>query len=166
MSKYRYSIIIASDKAYEGQREDLCVDTIKNIMQKDKDFILESYIILPDEQDMLSKEMLRLSNDVCVELILTSGGTGFSKRDVTVEATNQVIDRETRGISEAMRMYSLSITKNAMLSRATSGIKNNTLIINLPGSPKAVKEILEYIKEPIKHGLDVLMGDASECAKL
>ncbi|MFV0440278.1 MAG: molybdenum cofactor biosynthesis protein B [Lachnospirales bacterium] len=164
MSKYTYGIIIASDKGYEGSRKDLCVDTIKNIVDNEK-FELISHIVLPDERELLSTEMLRLSKELKVDLVLTSGGTGFSKRDVTVEATKDVIERETPGISEAMRIYSLGITKKAMLSRATSGICENTLIVNLPGSPKAVSEILEYIIEPLEHGIDILKGDAKECAR-
>ncbi len=163
MKKYNYAIIIASDKGYTGERKDLCVDTIKNIV--DDEFNLVSSIILPDEQEMLANEMKRLSDELQVDLVLTSGGTGFSKRDVTVEATKEVIIKETPGISEAMRVHSLGITKKAMLSRATSGIRNNTLIINLPGSPKAVTETLEYIIEPVKHGIDILKGSASECAR-
>ncbi len=163
MSKYTYSIIIASDKGYSGERADLCIDTIKGIM--DSDFELVSNIILPDDEELLSKEMIKISDELKVDLILTSGGTGFSKRDVTVEATKGVIHRETPGISEAIRIHSLSITKKAMLSRATSGLRNSTLIINLPGSPKAVTESLEYIIDTIKHGLDVVKGDASECAR-
>lgn len=162
MNKFTYAIIIASDKGYSGQRKDLCIDTIKEIM--DDDFKLISNIILPDEQNLLTSEMIKLSDELCADLILTSGGTGFSKRDVTVEATYDVIQKETKGISDAIRMHSLKITKKAMLSRATSGIRNNTLIINLPGSPKAVAEILEYILDPIKHGLEVIRGDSIECA--
>ncbi len=163
MSKYKYAIIIASDKGFSGERQDLCVETIKGIV--DEDFDLVSHIVLPDERDLISKEMIRLCDDLTVDLVLTSGGTGFSKRDVTVEATNDVIERETPGISEAMRIHSLSITKKAMLSRATSGIRKESLIINLPGSPKAVTETLEYILEPVKHGIDILKGDSSECAR-
>ncbi len=163
MSKYKYAIIIASDKGYSGERKDLCVDTIKGIV--DSEFELVSHIILPDEKELLEKEMIRLVDDLKVDLVLTSGGTGFSKRDVTVEATNSVIEIETPGISEAMRIHSLSITKKAMLSRATSGIRKYSLIINLPGSPKAVTETLEYIIEPVKHGIDILKGDSSECAR-
>ncbi len=163
MNKYKYAIIVASDKGYSGERKDLCVSTIKNIVPDE--FELISDAVLPDEQQMLSEEMVKLCDDVKVDLILTSGGTGFSKRDVTVEATNDVIQKETKGISEAMRIYSLQITKKAMLSRATSGIRNSTLIINLPGSPKAVSEILQYIIEPIQHGLDIIKGDATECAR-
>ncbi len=161
MSKYSVAIVIASDKGYSLERKDLCVDTIKSIL--DDEFEIKSDIVLPDEREMLRDEMIRLCDDLKVDLVLTSGGTGFSKRDVTVEATYDVIERETKGISEAMRIYSLSITKKAMLSRATSGIRNSTLIINLPGSPKAVREILEYVVDPVKHGLDVIKGDVFEC---
>ncbi len=163
MISYTYAIIIASDKGYRNERKDLCIDTIKEILPDN--FQLKSYIILPDEEDMLRDEMIRLSDDLKVDLVLTSGGTGFSKRDVTVEATKSIIDKETQGISEAMRIYSLGITKKAMLSRATSGIRKETLVINLPGSPKAVSEILEYIIEPIKHGIDIIKGDSVECAR-
>ncbi len=162
MSKYTYAIIIASDKGYTGERKDQCIATIKECV--DEDFTLISDIVLPDEQSQLSAEMVRLADELKVDLVLTSGGTGFSKRDVTVEATINVIDRETPGISEAMRIHSLSITKKAMLSRATSGFRGDTLIINLPGSPKACREILEYIIDPVKHGLDVIKGDSTECA--
>ncbi len=161
--KYRYGIIIASDKCSRGERQDLCVDTIKGIMSDDYELISAS--IIPDEQNLLEKEMIRLCDEEKVDLVLTSGGTGFSKRDVTVEATEKVIHRETRGISEAMRIYSLSITKRAMLSRATSGIRNSTLIINLPGSPKAVSETLEYIIDTVNHGIDIIKGDSIDCAR-
>lgn len=165
MSNFKYAIVIASDKAYSGERDDLCVDTIKDIMINHNEFELVCSKVLPDELTLLSDELVRLSDNLDVDLILTSGGTGFSKRDVTVEATNNVIEIETPGISEAMRIYSLSITKKAMLSRATSGIRGNSLIVNLPGSPKAVREILEYIIDPLKHGVDVIRGSVSECGK-
>ena len=97
--------------------------------------------------------------------LLTTGGTGFSIRDVTPEATRKVISRDVPGISEAMRYYSLNITKRAMLSRGISGIRNKTLIINLPGSPKAVRESLEYILDSVYHGLEILVGKAIDCAR-
>ncbi len=163
MNKYRYGIIVASDKGYRGERKDLCIDTIKGIMNAD--FELVDAIVLPDERDMLANKMIEMADNMNVDLILTSGGTGFSKRDITVEATKDVIHKETPGISEAMRIYSLTITKKAMLSRAISGIRNDTLIINLPGSPKAVTETLEYIINPVQHGIDVIKGDNYECAR-
>ncbi len=160
---YSYGIIIASDKGYSGERQDKCIDAIKEVVGSMLE--LKESIVLPDEEELLSNKMIEYSDDKSLNLILTSGGTGFSKRDVTVEATNKVIMKETPGISEAMRYHSLQITSKAMLSRATSGIRNNTLIINLPGSPKAVKEILEYILKPLIHGLEVLNSDVSECGR-
>lgn len=160
---YTYGIIIASDKAYSGEREDLCCSAIKSVI-KDK-LVFVDEIILPDEIDDIEDALIDFCDNKNIDLILTSGGTGFSERDVTVEATENIIQKETRGISEAMRMYSLTITKRAMLSRATSGIRNKSLVINLPGSPKSVTEILDYILDPVIHGLEVLKGDTFECGK-
>ena len=114
---------------------------------------------------MLYDEMIYMSDELGVNLILTTGGTGFSERDVTPEATRRVLDKLAPGISEAIRYYSLNITKRAMLSRGISGIRNKTLIINLPGSPKAVRESLEYILDSLDHGLEILTGKSSECAR-
>ena len=107
-----------------------------------------------------------MADELHIHLILTTGGTGFSQRDVTPEATQKVIERFVPGISEAMRMNSMKITSRAMLSRGVSGIRGRTLIINLPGSPKAVKESLEYIIDELEHGLGILVGDASECGSI
>ena len=109
--------------------------------------------------------MMYEADKLNVNLILTTGGTGFSKRDVTPEATLKVITREASGIAEAIRYYSLQSTPRAMLSRAVSGIRGETLIINLPGSPKAVKEALGFIMQTVNHGLEILLGRASECAR-
>ena len=106
-----------------------------------------------------------MSDELKVDLILTTGGTGFSKRDVTPEATLRACDKMANGISEAIRHYSLQITDRAMLSRAVSGIRGQSLIINLPGSPKAVRESLEYIIDSVDHGLEILTGKASDCAR-
>lgn len=111
------------------------------------------------------KEMIHMADSLKVDLILTTGGTGFSLRDVTPEATIKVCDRMANGISEAIRSYSLSITPRAMLSRAVSGIRNQTLIINLPGSPKAVKEALDFIIDSVHHGLEILTDKAHDCAR-
>ena len=116
------------------------------------------YIIVPDEKGQIAKKLLYFSDQRQVDLVFTTGGTGFSKRDVTPEATKQVVEREVPGIGEALRAYSLTITPKAMLSRQTAGIRGNTLIINLPGSPKACKENIEYIMAPLKHGLGILSG--------
>lgn len=119
---------------------------------------VERSLILQEE------EILRICR-VMAELILTTGGTGFSQRDVTPEATEDVIERRVPGIPEAMRAFSLTITKRAMLSRATAGIRKGTLIVNLPGSPKAVRECLEVIIEALGHGIEILTGDAGECGR-
>lgn len=161
---FRVGIITASDKGSKGEREDLSGKVIAEIL-KEKGYIIERYTILPDDMDELSKEMIYMSDELKLDLILTTGGTGFSKRDVTPEATIKVCDRMAPGISEAIRYYSLSITPRAMLSRAVSGIRKDTLIINLPGSPKAVREALEYIIDSVYHGLEILTGRTGECAR-
>lgn len=162
---FKVGIITASDKGSKGEREDKSGQVIKDIVTK-KGYRVEKYIVLPDDVEELSQEMIKMSDDLKIDLILTTGGTGFSKRDVTPEATIQVIDQATPGIAEAMRYFSLQITKRAMLSRATAGIrKNQTLVINLPGSPKAVDETLNYIIDSVHHGLEIMTGRDSECAR-
>lgn len=161
---FTLGIIVASDKGSRGERVDESGLLIKNIMEEN-DYIVKKYIILPDDQKILEKELIFMCDDLKVDLIFTSGGTGFSKRDITPEATLKVVDRLAPGISEAIRYYSLQITPRAMLSRAVSGIRKDTLIINLPGSPKAVKESIEFILPSIHHGLEILKGTSSECAR-
>lgn len=161
---FRVGIITASDKGSKGEREDLSGKVISDILEK-KGYTVERYVILPDDEDSISREMVHMADELKLDLILTTGGTGFSKRDVTPEATIKVCDRMAPGISEAIRYYSLSITPRAMLSRAVSGIRKDTLIINLPGSPKAVREALEYIIDSIHHGLEILTGKTGECAR-
>ena len=111
------------------------------------------------------QKMAEIADSGTAELILTTGGTGFSPRDITPEATEDIIDRRVPGIPEAMRAYSMTITKRAMLSRSTAGIRKKTLIINLPGSPKAVKESLEYIIDALGHGIEIMTGEAGNCAR-
>ncbi|QEK11564.1 MogA/MoaB family molybdenum cofactor biosynthesis protein [Crassaminicella thermophila] len=161
---FTLGIIIASDKGYKGERIDKSGKIIKEIMENNY-YITKKYTILPDEQEILEKEMIHMCDNLGLDLILTSGGTGFSKRDITPEATLNVVERLAPGISEAIRYKSLQITPRAMLSRAVSGIRKNTLIINLPGSPKAVSEILDFIIPSLSHGLEILKGTSSECAK-
>jgi molybdenum cofactor synthesis domain len=132
---------------------------------KKKGYKVERSVILPDNEEAIFIEMKYMADQLKVDLILTTGGTGFSKRDVTPEATIKACDRMANGIAEAIRYYSLSITPRAMLSRAVSGIRGETLIINLPGSPKAVQEALDYIMDTIHHGLEILKGDAHDCAR-
>lgn len=161
---YRVGIITSSDKGASGNREDLSGAVIKK-MATEAGYEVVSHVVLPDDLPSLKAEMIRLADDLQVELILTTGGTGFSQRDITPEATKQVIEREVPGIPEAMRAYSLQITPKAMLSRAAAGIRHKSLIINLPGSPKAVTEMLAYILPTIHHGIEILVGDTSECAQ-
>jgi len=161
---YKVGIITASDKGFAGQREDLSGPAIEEILAKYPAFVLERYTMVPDEQNVLSNEMINMADKEGIDLILTTGGTGFSTRDVTPEATLAVIERHAAGIAEAIRHLSLKITPRAMLSRAEAGIRGKTLIINLPGSPKAIKETLDYILPAVEHGLDILQGNASNCA--
>ena len=161
---FKVGIITSSDKGYVGEREDKSGELIKDIVTHEG-YEVARYIVLPDEKEELEKEMIYMADELCVDLILTTGGTGFAKRDVTPEATLNVVNRLAPGISEAMRYYSLTITKRAMLSRGVSGIRNNTLIVNMPGSPKAVRESLEYIIDSLHHGLEILTGKASDCAR-
>lgn len=160
----KVGIITSSDKGSAGQREDLSGAVIKEMVE-DKGYKVIRQVILPDEQDLLAEEMKNMADNLDVELVFTTGGTGFSKRDVTPEATEEVCERMAPGITEAIRYFSLQITPRAMLSRATAGIRNNTLIINLPGSPKAVRESLEFCLDSVDHGLEILTGRDSECAR-
>lgn len=160
----KYAVIIASDKGYSGEREDGCKAVIERNLSKDI-FELAHYIIVPDEIEDIQNAIINCSDNLDIDLVLTSGGTGFAVRDVTPEATLSVIEKQTPGLSEAMRYYSLQMTPKAMLSRAVSGIRKQTLIINMPGSPKAVEECLQFIKEPIVHGIEIMKGSATECAR-
>lgn len=162
--RYKVGIITASDKGARGERVDESGKVIQEIMEG-VGYEIADYRIVPDEESELAEAMIDQSDRIRVDLILTTGGTGFSARDCTPEATMKVIDRHVPGIGEAVRAYSMQITKRAMLSRATAGIRKSTLIINLPGSPKAVRESLEYIVSELDHGLGILVGEASECAR-
>lgn len=159
---YRVSILTLSDKGARGERADLSGDTIARLIEE-HGFCLSERRLIADDFDQIVENLKEMSPGC--ELLLTTGGTGFSRRDITPEATKAVIERETPGISEAIRAYSMRITERAMLSRACSGIRGDTLIINLPGSPKAVEESLLYILPSLKHGLDILIGQDSECAR-
>lgn len=160
----RVAIITSSDTGYRGKREDLSGPAIREIVEKNG-YKVVSMDILPDDRAILSKKMAEIADNNTAELILTTGGTGFSPRDIMPEATEDIIDRRVPGIPEAMRAYSMTITKRAMLSRATAGIRKKTLIVNLPGSPKAVKESLEYIIDPLAHGIEIMTGEAGNCAR-
>lgn len=161
---FTVGIVTLSDKGAAGNREDLSGAKIKEMLPDDWYQIL-SYRILPDEQKEIEQELVRLSDELHCDLVLTTGGTGFSTRDVTPEATMQVAQKNAPGIAEAIRAYSMTITKRAMLSRGVSVIRGKTLIINLPGSPKAVAESLGYILDTLTHGLNILLGREGECAR-
>lgn len=161
---FKAAIITASDKGSKGEREDLSGPAIQEIIEPEG-YEVTVYKVLPDDQETLENEMKRIADEGLADIIFTTGGTGFSMRDVTPEATIAVSDRLVPGIPEAMRAYSMTITPKGMLSRAAAGIRKQTLIVNMPGSPKAVKESLEYIIGPLRHGLEILLGEASECAR-
>ncbi|WP_196605467.1 MogA/MoaB family molybdenum cofactor biosynthesis protein [Pectinatus haikarae] len=160
---FKTAIITASDKGFAGLREDLSGPLIKQLLA-DTVYDIVSYEILSDDKDYLTKRLKELC-DTDISLILTTGGTGFSPRDNMPEATKAVIEKETPGIPEAMRAYSMKITPAGMLSRAAAGIRKQTLIVNLPGSPKAVKECLGCILPSLEHGLKIMYGLDSECAR-
>lgn len=157
-------VITASDKGSKGEREDIS-GSIINEMLKNKGYEVVKRSVLPDDRQLLATEIISMCDELKVNLIITTGGTGFSPRDITPEATKDVLEREVPGICEAIRAHSMTITKRAMLSRGISGIRKNTLIVNLPGSPKAVNESLDYIIDTIEHGLEILTGQTGECGR-
>lgn len=161
---YRAAVLTFSDKGSRGEREDTSGKWLCGCL-KAHGYQLVHYRILPDEQEQISDELKRLSDGGGCDLILTTGGTGFSKRDCAPEAAKSVIEREVPGIAEAIRSDSMRITRRAMLSRAVSGIRKDTLIINLPGSRKAVEESMECILDTIEHGLAILTGQDGECGR-
>ena len=160
----RAAIITSSDSGYAGKREDVSGPVIAE-MVREAGYEVVWQKVLPDDQAMLEEAMKEICDEGKADLLLTTGGTGFSPRDVMPEATLAVAERMVPGIPEAMRAYSMTITKRAMLSRATAGIRKKTLIVNLPGSPKAVKESLEYIIDPLAHGIEIMTGEAGNCAR-
>lgn len=162
---FRVAIVTASDKGFAGEREDVSGSLVRELATV-AGYEVVSYRILPDERGQISAELRRLCDEKIAELVLTTGGTGFSPRDCTPEATLDVAERQALGIAEAMRYASLSITPRAMLSRAVAVIRGGTLIINLPGSPKAVRENLEYILPTLRHGLEILTECTGNCARM
>lgn len=161
---FKVAVVTLSDKCSRGEREDKSGMVLCSIVE-DMGYEVVEKTIFPDEQKLIEKELVRLSDEIKVDLILTTGGTGLSVRDVTPEATLAVSTKNVPGISEAMREYSMNITHMAMLSRGVSVIRNNTLIINLPGSPKAVDECMACIRFELDHGLRILKGLDFECAR-
>ena len=160
----RVAVITLSDSGYAGKRADLSGPAIQEMVEE-RGWTVVQTTLLPDGREMLERELRRLCDGGLADLILTTGGTGFSPTAVTPEATMAVVERPTPGIPEAMRYYSLQITPRAMLSRAAAGIRGRTLIVNLPGSPKAVRECLQAILPALDHGLEILKGTGGNCAQ-
>ena len=161
---FRVGIITASDKGSRGEREDVSGKTLSELATEIGGQVVE-YAVLPDDIEILKEKMCYYSDELHLDLVLTTGGTGFSVRDVTPEATIAIGDRLVPGFGEVMRHESLKVTPKAMLSRATAVLRKKTLIINMPGSPKAVRECWAVIAPAIPHGLEILRGDTSECAE-
>lgn len=156
-----FGVICVSDRCSKGLCEDKSGPAIVeklSALGKTKE-----YIIVPDEKEEIEKAIIYLCDDVRADVVFTTGGTGFAPRDITPEATKAVIEKEAPGIAEAIRIKSLAITPKAMLSRAVSGIRKGTLIINLPGSPKAVAEALGFVIPVLPHAVEVLKGDTLSC---
>ena len=158
----RAAIVTLSDKGSAGQRNDQSGEVIRDMITG-IGFSVVHYEILPDEQELIIESLKRLSDGGVIDLILTTGGTGVAPRDVTPEATMAVIDRVLPGMAEAMRAESLIKTPHAMISRAVAGIRKQTLIVNLPGSPKAVRENLAVILPALSHAIEKIKGDTTEC---
>lgn len=153
----KVAILTVSDSCSRQKREDISGQTIKNILPADKFEICE-YKIVADEQEAIKKELIHFADQLKADIVLTTGGTGLGPRDVTPEATADVCKKTVPGLAEIMRSEGLKKTKNAILSRGVAGIRENTLIINLPGSPKGVKESLEVILDVLPHALEMMRG--------
>ena len=160
---YYAAVLTVSDRSFQGERPDtggpLVAETLKNA-----GYDVVKTAVVPDEQPLIEEALRTIADCGDVHLLATTGGTGFAPRDVTPEATIAVCDRLTPGIPEAMRYASLQITPRAMLSRAQAGIRGKTLIVNLPGSPKAARENLEAVLPALAHGLEMLSGRPADCA--
>jgi len=159
---YTAAVITVSDKCFAGEREDAGGPVVSDALEK-AGYVVEYTSIIPDEQDIIEHELIKCADELDIALIVTTGGTGFSLRDVTPEATAAVCKRMTPGIPEAMRAESLKITNRAILARQQAGIRSESLIINLPGSPKAAKENLDAVLPALDHGLDMLRGEKRDC---
>lgn len=156
------AVLTLSDKGSKGEREDLSGPVIADMLKR-IDAEIKYSEILPDEKELIKNKLIDYSTRV--DLILTTGGTGLSPRDVTPDATLEIIDREISGIAEVMRAEGMKKTQRSMLSRAVAGVRGQTLIINLPGSPKAVQENLDVILDVIPHAVEKIKGDTSDCAR-
>ena len=162
---YTAAVITVSDKGYQGEREDTSGPNLVHLLA-DKGFEVVYTAMVPDETANIQKELCKCADELGIALVLTTGGTGFSPRDITPEATLEVVERLTPGIPEAMRAESMRITPKGCLSRSAAGIRKRTLIINLPGSKKAAEENILAVIAPVMHGLEMLLGEGSaDCAR-
>ena len=162
---YYAAVLTVSDRSFQGERPDAAGPLVAELLRSAGYEVTVSDIV-PDEQTQIEAALCRIADSGSVQLLVTTGGTGFAPRDVTPEATLAVCDRLTPGIPEAMRYASMQVTPRAMLSRAQAGIRKGTLIVNLPGSPKAARENLEAVLPTLAHGLEMLSGRPADCAKL
>jgi molybdenum cofactor synthesis domain-containing protein len=151
------AVLTISDKCYKGGREDKSGKIVQELLHKNS-YEIVKYEIIPDELNLIKEKLVNYCDELKVDVVLTTGGTGFSPRDVTPEATQKIIEKEVPGISEAMRAEGFKKTKRAMLSRGISGIRERTLIINLPGSSRGAKESLEVILDELPHGIDMIVA--------
>ena len=157
------AVVTVSDRSFRGERADTAGPLVASMLAE-AGYQVEETVIVPDEQEKIQGSLIHLSDEKDIALIVTTGGTGFSHRDITPEATLAVCPRHVPGIPEAMRQASLAVTPRAMLSRAETGIRGHSLIINLPGSPKAARENLEAVLPTLAHGLEMLRGGVADCA--
>lgn len=162
--RWKAAVVTLSDKGYAGEREDKSGPLLCEMLEE-AGYDVRKTLLLPDEQNEIEKCLCQLCDDDRMDIVFTTGGTGLSPRDCTPEAALAVADKNVPGIAEAMRLASLKVTPRAMLSRGVSVIRGQTLIITLPGSPKAVKENLEAVLPSLEHGLAILTGRAGECAR-
>ena len=162
---YTAAVITVSDKGYRGEREDTSGPNLVRILEE-KGFQVTYTAMVPDDSEMIQEVLIKCADERNIALVLTTGGTGFSPRDITPEATLKVVERLTPGIPEAMRAESMKITPKGCLSRSAAGIRGRTLIINLPGSKKASAENILAVIDPVAHGLDMLYSEGSaDCGK-
>lgn len=162
---FKAAVMTVSDRSFRGERPDGGGPLVADLL-KGAGYEIAEMVIVPDEQEQIESALRALCDEADIALVVTTGGTGFSPRDVTPEATIAVCQRLTPGIPEAMRYASMQVTPRGMLSRAAAGIRERTLIVNLPGSPKAAKENLEAVLPALSHGLEMLTGGVADCAAL